>query len=115
MSCVAFPLRLSAGLLQRQGEVESFLSLLRVMARTPVGSWKSCRAFGLRDYLEDSRKRPELLQVAAEAANRTLSELGISRFRIESIEREPEQESGTAAYNVFVSHAGTTQVLSIET
>jgi hypothetical protein len=61
---------------------------MRVIANTPHGSWEGGRHFGLRELLEQSRARPDRIQVAIKEINRSLDGLGITNFQVESIECE---------------------------
>jgi len=64
------------------------LSLVRVMANTPYGSWAGCEHFGLRELLEQGLRRPEKIRLAVEEMNRALGDLGITNFLVESIANE---------------------------
>ena len=64
------------------------MSLVRVMANTPHGSWAGSPSFGLRELLEQSRAQPEKIQFAMEEMNRVLDSLGIISFRVDSIRSE---------------------------
>jgi hypothetical protein len=79
---------LREGFLRRCDESEAILSLLRVIANTPHGSWEGGRHFGLRELLDESRARPDRVQVAVEEMNLSLDSLGITNFRVESIQCE---------------------------
>jgi hypothetical protein len=88
MSFTAFPLRLRGSFLDRCDEARAILSLVEIMARTSHGSWPGSDHFGLREFFEMARQRPELPGAAVLEANLALQDLGLSGFRIENIERE---------------------------
>jgi hypothetical protein len=88
MSCTAFPLRLRGSFLDRCDQARAVLSLAEIMARTSHGSWPGSGHFGLREFFEMARLRAELPGAAVLEGNLALHELGITGFRIESIERE---------------------------
>jgi len=69
---------------------------MRVMAVTPHGSWAGSPQFGLRDLLEQSRTRPEKVQLALTELNRALQTLGIDRYRAAGIvcESAPGDDAG---------------------
>jgi hypothetical protein len=92
---LAFPLRLEGAFLQRTGEPEAVLQLISLMARTPAGSWPGCRTFGVRDVLEGMRLRPERVSHLTDAINTTLTDLGITNFRVGGITKDsgPYEES----------------------
>lgn len=81
-------MRFDGSFLRRCDGPEAVLALVRTMANTPNGSWAGCREFGLRDLLEQGSTRPEKVQAVLENMNRTLDELGIGGYRVESIARE---------------------------
>jgi len=83
--------------------VQATLALIRVMAQTPHGSWQGCPHFGLRDFFEQARARPELPQLALEEANLALQDLGIAELRIQSIAKEPQSERDVDAYSVTLA------------
>ena len=89
MSFIAFPLRLQNGLLKRAGEADAIVALIQAMARTPGGSWPGSPPFGLRDLLEDVRRRPALLPNAVAKLNSALADLGVTNYRVAALEREP--------------------------
>ena len=55
MAFVAFPLRLEKSFLAKCNEVEAVMQVLWVIARTPHGSWKGSKHFGVRDLFEGAR------------------------------------------------------------
>jgi hypothetical protein len=79
---------LDEGFLRRCDGPEAVLSLVRVMANTPQGSWAGCPHFGLRDLLEQSSLRQEKVQLAMDQINRALQDLGITSFRVEAMNRD---------------------------
>lgn len=89
---IAFPLRLRQGLLQKTDERETYLMLLGIMARTPRGSWAGHPLFGFQEFFpEISREglseemRTRMAAAAAEQINSVLLELGLLRYRVDSI------------------------------
>jgi hypothetical protein len=106
MSFIAFPLRLSKGFLRRCEEVDAILSLIRVMAATPHGSWAGTPHFGIRDFFEQARARPELPGQALQEINRTLEDLGITHFRVQAITREPQAKQDEDSYVVTLASTG---------
>jgi hypothetical protein len=102
MSFIAFPLRFQNAFLQRTGEVESVIALIRLMAATPSGSWAGCSDFGVRDVFEGARMQPDAARVAAEKMNRALEELEIRSFRIAGIVKEPATERDVDSYTVMI-------------
>ena len=76
------------------------VGLLRVMAATPHGSWAGCPHFGMRDFFEQARLRPELVQTALREANLALEDLGIASFRLDSISKEAQRDRDVDEYNV---------------
>jgi hypothetical protein len=49
-----------------------------IMARSPHGKWAGSPHFGLRDFLEDARNRPERLQEAVLELNQAFEDLGMT-------------------------------------
>jgi len=98
MSFIAFPLRLENSFLKRTSEPEAVLQLIELMARTPQGSWPGCRTFGIRDLLEQARAKPENVRRALQAINDTLTDLGITHYRLEGMAREPRPDRDTDVY-----------------
>jgi len=66
------------------------------MARTPHGKWAGSRHFGLRDFLEDARTRPERLQEAVGELNLAFADLGVN-LRALSMTFTPGASPGTGA------------------
>lgn len=97
---IAFPLRLENGFLRRTGEVEAVLRFIEMMARTPGGSWPGCPSFGVRHLFEAMRLRPEGLRQAEKAINDTLADLGITSYRVKSIQKEPGPNPDVDVYTV---------------
>ena len=113
MSFVAFPLRLENGFLRRVDEPAAILSLLETMARTPHGSWPGNAQFGLRDDLHSS-SRSEGIKAVLDELNRTLADLGIQNYRVESLERDAAAGEGSAVFAItLVSADGQKQMLRI--
>ena len=98
MSFIAFPLRLEGGLLTRCGEPEAIVALVQAMARTPGGSWSGSTHFGLRDLLEDVRRRPALVPSLVAKLNEALIDLGVTNYRVVNMEREPSASRDIDAY-----------------
>lgn len=93
---IAFPLRLRQGLLHKTDERETYLMLLGIMARTPRGSWSGHPLFGFQEFfpevareglLEEARVR--MASATAEQINSVLLELGLTRYRVESLVLDP--------------------------
>lgn len=80
--------------LKRCDEPDAIVALIGIMARTPRGSWAGCARFGLRDAFEDARNRPELPRETIAELNDTLTELGVTNYRVDTITREPGTASG---------------------
>ena len=100
MNFLAFPLRLEGAYLQRTGEPEAVLQLIGLMARTPSGSWPGCRTFGVRDLFEGMRLRPERLAQVTESINTTLTDLGITNFRLSGITKESPESADIDTYSL---------------
>ena len=115
MSCVAFPLRLERGFLRKFDEASALLALIEIIARTPHGSWSGGSHFGLRDYLDSRAHRSEVPKAALDELNKTLQDLGLGKWKIESIVPEASAGNSSAVFNVTVSldECGT-QVFRIE-
>jgi hypothetical protein len=80
-----FPLRFRAGFLRRGSEQEALIALFRVMAQTPKGSWAGSPSFGLRDLLEQHRRRPESTETIVKEMNGALDDLGLTYVRAERV------------------------------
>jgi len=114
MAFISFPLRFREAFLHRTDDVQAVLALIRVMANTPHGSWAGCPHFGMRDFFEQARVRPDLPQAAIQEANLTLTDLGITGLRVESIAREPQVQRDVDTYTVkIVSTAGAGETYSV--
>ena len=98
MAFIAAPIRLQGGLLKRCDEFEAIRALVQAMARTPSGSWKVSPHFGLRDFLEDARRRPRPIQTFVAELNLALQDLGITRYRVEAATREPSGQRDVDSY-----------------
>ena len=90
------------GFLTQCTEEEALAALGRILVRSPYGRWGGSRHFGLRDFFEDARRKPECLEKARDELNAALSELGMV-CRVESIEREPGTSDETTALVVNFS------------
>jgi hypothetical protein len=73
------------------------------MARTPAGSFAGCRSFGVRDYFEGMRLRPDGLARAAKAINAAFDDLGITDFRLEAIVKEPASNPDVDTYSLTIA------------
>lgn len=71
------------------------------MATTPNGSWHGSESFGVRDIFESARTRPEAPQAAMEQMNRALLDLGITKYRVDSITKEMQTQD-TDLYTVVL-------------
>lgn len=96
---IAFPLRLHQGLLKKTDERETYLMLLGIMARTPRGSWAGHPLFGFQEFFpEISREglseelRTRMAAAATEQINSVLLELGLLRYRVDSIVLDPRHK-----------------------
>lgn len=86
------------------------------MANTPHGSWKGCPHFGLRDFFEQARVRPDLPQLAIQEVNLALKDLGIVNIRIERIAKEAQTDRDIDSYAVTVvssAEAGKTYSVNV--
>jgi hypothetical protein len=86
--------------------VEAILTIIRLMASTPHGSWAACAHFGIRDFFEQARALPELPRRAVEEANLALQDLGIVDYRIEKISKEQQNEPDIDSYVVTLTGPG---------
>jgi hypothetical protein len=68
------------------------------MARTPAAGWAGSANFGLRDLLEDAQRRPALLPTVVAKLNLAFDELGVTSYRVQSIEREPTIQHDVNSY-----------------
>jgi len=82
--------------------VQAVLSLIRVMAQTPHGSWQACPHFGIRDLFEQARARPGLPQNAIQEINLALADLGIAGLRVESVTKDRQENRDVDSYTVKV-------------
>jgi len=88
------------GFLLRCGDRQALEQLLAdIMARTPHGKWAGSRHFGLRDFLEDARARPERLQEAVLELNQAFADLGMA-IRAQTIAFVPGATPGTGAVDI---------------
>lgn len=102
MSFIAFPLRLESDFLRRTDETEAVLTLIRLMAGTPGGSWQGGRHFGVRDIFEGARTNPNAPRVAAERMNLALADLNITGYRVKSIDKETSSSRDVDTYVVTI-------------
>jgi hypothetical protein len=105
LSCLAYPLRLKDGLLSRCNEPQAIVALVQAMARTPAPGWAGSSNFGLRDLLEDARRRPALLSSVAAKLNLAFGELGVKSYRVEAIEHEASIQRGVDSYVLTLAPA----------
>ena len=88
------------GFLLRCSEREALEQLLAdIMARSPHGKWAGSLHFGLRDFLEDARSRPERLQEAVQELNQAFADLGMT-IRAKNIAFLPGPVPGTGAVDI---------------
>ena len=69
------------------------------MARSPHGKWAGSSHFGLRDFLEDARSRPERLQEAVLELNQAFGDLGMT-IRAKNITFVPGPALGTGVVDI---------------
>ncbi len=106
MQSIAFPMRLGEnGLLRRGESTAALIALLQVMARTPQGSWRACPDFGLRDLFEQQRQRADTARLMQQRINKTLRELGITRFLAVEVVRELSPGRETDTYSITLEGA----------
>lgn len=91
------------GFLQRCDGPEAVLSLVRVMANTPRGTWAGCPNFGLRDLLEQGNTRAEKAQLAKDEINRAFEDLGITNFRVEAVTRDSVSGAEVSQWTITLS------------
>ena len=114
MSFIAFPLRLENDFLRRTDEVQAVITLIRLMAATPGGSWKGSSNFGVRDIFEGARTNPNAARDAAERMNRALSDLYITSYRVGSILKEAPSSPDVDSYVVkLVSSVDESRMYSV--
>jgi hypothetical protein len=93
---IAFPLRLQQGLLQKTDERETYQMLVGIMARTPRGSWAGHPLFGFQEFFPEiageglsEELRTRMAAATAEQINSVLLELGLTRYRVDSLVLDP--------------------------
>jgi hypothetical protein len=96
---IAFPLRVRQGLLQKADEREAYLTILGIMARTPRGSWAGHPTFGFQEFFSEVTKegltlesRMRMTAITAEEINAVLIDLGLTRYRVDSLLLDPLQK-----------------------
>jgi hypothetical protein len=101
---IAFPLRLQQGLLKKTDEWEAYLTLLGIMARTPRGSWMGHPFFGFHEFFAEIAKeglsqesRTRMAETTAGQMNATLIDLGLTRYRVDSLVFEPLEKTTQGA------------------
>jgi hypothetical protein len=88
------------GFLLRCSERQALEQLLSdIMARSPHGKWAGSAHFGLRDFLEDARSRPERLQEGVLELNQAFADLGMT-IRAKSIAFVPGPTPGTGVVDI---------------
>jgi hypothetical protein len=105
---IAFPLRMPRGLLLKTGELDAYLTVIAIMARTPRGSWHGHPLFGFQELFAQVSKerltpaqRNEMTRNAATEINLVLADLGLTRYSVDSIASESSgegMEGGTMAW-----------------
>ena len=104
---VSLPLRVNAdGQLERANPRDVLLGLFRVMAATPAGSWKHAPWFGLQQLFAEANMLLEDQQGIADAMNRALTELGVTRARVLSVTTAPRQEYGGRSFRIALAVEG---------
>jgi hypothetical protein len=93
---ITFPLRLQQGLLQKTDERDAYLMMLGIMARTPRGSWPGHSLFGFQDFFPEianenlsQESRTRMAETIAGEINAVLTDLGLTRYRVDSLTLEP--------------------------
>src|SRR5215469_5569465 len=102
MSFISFPLRFRHRFLLRTSEASAIVNLLRLMATTPGGSWAGSANFGVRDIFEQVRVQADAHKIAMERMNRALIDLGITGYRVDSIEKEAASNRDVDQYVVTI-------------
>jgi hypothetical protein len=104
---IAFPLRLQQGLLEKTDEREAYMTLLGIMARTPRGSWAGHPSFGFREFFSEIVKeglspdsRTRVAEAVAGEINSILVDLGLTRYRVDSLLFEPLEKDTEGAARV---------------
>jgi hypothetical protein len=73
------------------------------MATTAHGSWPGSSHFGIREFFEEARFRPELPQLAIQEVNLALQDIGITNFRVAAIAREAPNSPDVDSYVVSLA------------
>jgi hypothetical protein len=104
---IAFPLRMPRGLLLKTGELDAYLTVIAIMARTPRGSWHGHPLFGFQELFAQVSKerltpaqRNEMTRNVATEINLVLADLGLTGYSVDSIVSESSgegMEGGTTA------------------
>lgn len=119
MEFISFPIRIGNRGWLRRGNTpeEAIVHVLKVMALTArSGGWRGADEFGLRGFFAQIGQRRGLEPDVIKLMNRTLVNLGIEWFRIESVVKEDSNDVAKASYAVTVSFAGKeSNVVRIET
>lgn len=79
--------------------------MIHVMAATPEGSWEGCPHFGVRNLFASPAVRHDILVFAADRMNAALEDLGITRYRIDKIEKETSTKVSQNSYIVTLAVA----------
>lgn len=122
-SSIAFPVRLHRGLIERSDEREAYLTLIGVMARTPVASWPGHYSFGFNEFFLEvanpaltPEARQNIISATVGQVNTVLADLGLTRYQLESlvpdgIERESLQNGRSRWSGHAMDHRGFTAIL----
>ena len=109
---IAFPLRLRQGQLQKADEREAYLMLLEIMARTPRGSWPGHSSFGFSEFFSEITKeglsrelRTRIAETAAKEINAVLADLGLTRYRVDSLLPDPFERESPSGDGRWMGHA----------
>jgi hypothetical protein len=104
---ITFPLRLRQGLLQKTDERDAYLMMLGIMARTPRGSWPGHSLFGFQDFFPEitdenlsQESRTRMAETITEEINTVLTDLGLTRYRVDSLTLEPLERVMQASNSV---------------
>jgi hypothetical protein len=104
---ITFPLRLRQGLLQKTDERDAYLMMLGIMARTPRGSWPGHPLFGFQDFFPEitdenmsQESRTRMTETITGEINTVLADLGLTRYRVDSLTLEPLERVAQASNGV---------------
>ena len=121
---LAFPIRFERGMFETTNERESYFMLLEIMARTPRGSWCGHPLFGFNEFFLDASKsglthdqRTRLAETTLKDINAVLADLGLLRYRVESLVFETTAGSSASGlekqrgWNQLKTDGGATLIL----